>query len=171
MRVRVRGRGRGRGVRVRGRGVREGRGRGRRRGRGGRGQAPLDLLLLLQRADERCLQPRRVLRLKRPLNIPADTEFTEPARGRRRGRGREGGVVSARAPRAPAAPALPAPHGREVAAALRAYCRHRRPRHTVFISKIVDDMFQADQVDEVGVAGRRDEVHFWWRGFGRGDLQ
>lgn len=53
MRVRVRGRRVGRGV-VRG---------GRRR-RGGRGQAPLDLLLLLQRADERRLQPRRVLRLE-----------------------------------------------------------------------------------------------------------
>lgn len=131
-------------VRVGGRRGRAGGGR-----RAGRRQSSLYLLLLLQRSDEGRLQPGRVLRLverkcynisfitksiaahvvyrarvylERPLDVPGDAELAQPAR-RVRVRRREGGVLPA------GGRALPAPHGREVAAALRAHRRHRRPRH------------------------------------------
>lgn len=109
-----------------------GRGRGGRRRGGGRGQPPLDLLLLLQGAHERRLQPGGVLRLERSLDVAGDAQFAEaPLRGRRG----EGGVLAARGR------PLPAPHRREVAPALRAHRRHGRTGHAILIGEIVDDVF------------------------------
>lgn len=66
---------------------------------------------------------------------------------------------------------LPFPNGSEINFALSATKRLRDERMVFLVlCQIVDDRFEAEQVNELRVAGIRNEVHFgWWR-LGRWDL-
>lgn len=65
---------------------------------------------------------------------------------------------------------FPLPNWGEVDFALGAAVRLLRETRLFVLGKIVDNVFQPQEIHELGIAGIRNKVHLrWWR-FGRRDL-